>query len=80
MIAAFKPTKNRIEWNGGEESEVAVYVGIDVHKHYCQAALMDSVGRLVQELRFDNTLQGTSSLVTLARSIDPQVHAVVEAA
>jgi len=57
---------------------MAVYVGIDVHKHYCQAALMDNNGHVVKELRFDNTSQGTSSLITLARSIDPQVEAVVE--
>jgi transposase len=57
---------------------MAVYVGIDVHKKYCQAALMDDNGHVVKELRFDNTSQGTSSLVTLARSIDPQVQAVVE--
>jgi transposase len=57
---------------------MAVYVGIDVHKKYCQAALMDNDGQLVKELRFDNTSQGTSSLVTLAKSIDPQVQAVME--
>ena len=57
---------------------MAVYVGIDVHKHYCQAALMDDNGHVVKELRFDNTSEGTSSLVTLARSIDPQVQAVLE--
>jgi transposase len=57
---------------------MAVYVGIDVHKHYCQAALMDDNGHIVKELRFDNTSQGTTNLVTLARSIDPQVNAVVE--
>jgi transposase len=57
---------------------MAVYVGIDVHKHYCQAALMDNNGHIVKELRFDNTSQGTTTLVTLAKSIDPQVQAVVE--
>jgi len=66
------------EEQGGEEVEMAVYVGIDVHKHYCQAALMDDKGHVVKELRFDNTSQGTSSLVTVARSIDSQVEAVVE--
>jgi transposase len=66
------------ESNGGEETEMAVYVGIDVHKKYCQAALMDDNGHIVKELRFDNTSQGTSSLVTLARSMDPEVEAVVE--
>jgi transposase len=57
---------------------MAVYIGIDVHKKYCQAALMDKNGHIVRELRFDNTSQGASSLLTLARSIDPQVQAVME--
>jgi len=57
---------------------MAVYVGIDIHKKYCQAALMDESGRIQRELRFDNTKDGASGLVNLARSIDPQVKAVVE--
>ena len=57
---------------------MAVYVGIDVHKKYCQAALMNNNGHIVKELRFDNTSQGASNLITLARSIDTQVQAVVE--
>jgi len=60
------------------EVEMAVYVGIDVHKKYCQAALMDESGRIQRELRFDNTLEGASGLVNLARSIDAHVKAVVE--
>ena len=63
---------------GGEETEMAVYVGIDVHKHYCQAALMNNNGSVVQELRFDNTSQGASNLIDLARSVDPQIKAVLE--
>ena len=66
------------EKNGGEEPEMAVYVGIDVHKKYCQAALMSEQGQIVHELRFDNTSEGTTSLVTLAKSVDPHVKAVVE--
>ena len=57
---------------------MAVYVGIDVHKKYCQAALMNDNGHIVKELRFDNTSQGASSLITLARAVDPQVEAVIE--
>jgi len=56
---------------------MAVYVGVDVHKRFCQAALMNENG-LIRELRFENTLQGASCLVNLARSIDPHVKAVVE--
>jgi predicted NBD/HSP70 family sugar kinase len=57
---------------------MAVYVGIDVHKKYCQAALIDDTGQLVKELRFDNTSQGASSLITFAKSVNSQVEAVVE--
>jgi transposase len=57
---------------------MAVYVGIDVHKKYCQAALMSDNGRILQELRFDNTTEGTTSLVDLAKSVDPQIKAVLE--
>jgi len=63
--------------NGGEQ-RMAVYVGIDVHKKYCQAAVMNDNGNVVRELRFDNTSEGATSLVNLARSVDPHVKAVVE--
>jgi transposase len=75
VTAAFKPTTKT---NGGEEPEMAVYVGIDVHKHYCQAALMSERGQITHELRFDNTTEGTSNLVDLAKSVDPHIKAVVE--
>lgn len=57
---------------------MTVYVGIDVHKKFCQAALMNNDGRILREFRFDNTSEGTSGLLNLARSIDPHVKAVVE--
>ena len=57
---------------------MAVYVGIDVHKRFCQAALMGEDGRIQRELRFDNTLEGASGLIHLARSMDTHVKAVVE--
>ena len=57
---------------------MTVYVGIDVHKRFCQAALMNNDGRILREFRFDNTSEGTSGLLDLARSIDPHVKAVVE--
>jgi transposase len=57
---------------------MAVYVGIDVHKKYCQAALMNDNGRIVQELRFDNNSEGATSLANLAKAVDPQIKAVVE--
>jgi transposase len=57
---------------------MAVYVGIDVHKNYCQAALMNDNGHILKELRFDNTTEGTNWLVNLAKSVDPQIKAVLE--
>jgi transposase len=75
MIAAFKPTTKR---NGGEEREMTVYVGIDVHKKYCQAAMMNEQGQITRELRFDNTTKGASDLVSLAKSVDLNVKAAVE--
>jgi len=57
---------------------MAVYVGIDVHKHYCQAALMNDTGHILKELWFDNNSEGATSLLTLAKSVDPQIRAVVE--
>jgi len=64
--------------NGGEEAEMAVYVGIDVHKHYCQAALMSEQGLITHELRFENNSEGASTLLDLAKSVDPHIKAVVE--
>ena len=75
MIAAFKPTGKQ---NGGETVEMAIYVGIDVHKHYCQAALMSEQGRVTHELRFDNNSTGATNLINLAKSVDPHIKAVVE--
>jgi len=60
------------------KKEMAVYVGIDVHKNYCQAALMNDHGHLLHELRFDNNSEGASSLFNLAKSVDPQIKAVLE--
>jgi len=57
---------------------MAVYVGIDVHKKYCQAALMNDNGRILQELRFDNNAEGTTSLANVAKAVDPHVKAIVE--
>ena len=66
------------EKTGGEETEMAVYVGIDVHKKYCQAALMSEQGQITHELRFDNNAEGTTTLIDLAKSVDPHIKAVVE--
>ena len=57
---------------------MAVYVGIDVHKQFCQAALMGEDGIILREARFKNTIDDARSLVNLARSYDSNVKAVVE--
>ena len=34
------------------------YVGIDVHKKVCQAAVLDEDGALLDEIRFENSEEG----------------------
>jgi hypothetical protein len=51
----------------GSKVEMSVYVGIDIHKRFCQAALMDEQGLILEELKFENNLEGVHSLVNLAR-------------
>jgi transposase len=57
---------------------MSIYVGIDVHKRFCQAALMNEDGAIVHELKFENTIEGAHRLVNLARSVNPHVKAVLE--
>ena len=39
-----------------------MYVGLDVHKDFCQAAFLDANGNLVKEERFENTVSGLEKL------------------
>jgi transposase len=39
-----------------------MYVGLDVHKDFCQAAFLDVDGKLVKEERFENTVSGLEEL------------------
>jgi len=57
---------------------MAIYVGVDVHKRFCQAALMNEEGMILRETRFENTTDGAKALVNLARSFDSNIKAVVE--
>jgi len=57
---------------------MTVYVGIDVHKRFCQASIMDDNGAILRELKFENTLERAYRLVNLAKSINPNVKAVLE--
>jgi transposase len=44
-----------------------MFVGVDVHKRACQAAVVDEDGGLIDELRFPNTIQGIESLIERVR-------------
>jgi len=39
-----------------------MYVGLDVHKDFCQAAFLDVDGKVVKEKRFENTVSGLKEL------------------
>lgn len=39
-----------------------MYVGLDVHKGFCQAAFLDNEGKLVKDERFENTASGLLEL------------------
>lgn len=55
-----------------------LYVGIDVHKRYCQAAFMNEHGIMLREVKFENTNKAARTLAETARRLDPNVKAVVE--
>ena len=44
-----------------------MYVGLDVHKDFCQAAFLDCEGKLVREERFENTASGLEELAHATR-------------
>ncbi|MBI3190099.1 IS110 family transposase [archaeon] len=44
-----------------------MYVGLDVHKDFCQAAFLDFDGKLVREERFENTVSGLEELAQATR-------------
>jgi transposase len=52
------------------------YVGLDVHKEYCQAAILNEQGELVEEKRIQTSEQGFKQL---ARAIDKGSSIVMEA-
>ena len=54
------------------------YVGIDVHKKMCQAAVLDEDGTLIDETRFANTPEGIEEYATKLTSYSDDVKAVVE--
>jgi len=54
------------------------YVGIDVHKRMCQAAVLDEDGSILDELRFPNDAKGVEEFAGKLTSFRDEVRAVVE--
>jgi len=55
-----------------------INVGIDVGKRFCQAALKAEDGRLVDELRFENTSRGVQELLKHITTHNGEARAVLE--
>ena len=54
------------------------YVGIDVHKKMCQAAVLDEDGMLLDNIRFRNDEEGIGELALKLTTFRDEVRAVVE--
>jgi len=54
------------------------YVGIDVHKKMCQAAVLDEDGSLLDEMRFPNDAKGIEDFTLKLTAFKDEVKAVVE--
>jgi len=54
-----------------------MYVGVDVHKNFCQSAMMDDAGHIVKEDRFPNTDEGIQSFISRLVGFD-DVRVVLE--
>ena len=54
------------------------YVGIDVHKKMCQAAVLDDEGELLDETRFMNTVEGIEEFALRLSAYGDEVRAVAE--
>ena len=54
------------------------YVGIDVHKKMCQAAILDEDGELLEEKRFMNTPEGIEEFAQSLTTTRGEVQAVLE--
>jgi transposase len=44
-----------------------IHVGVDVHKEYCQACLKDDDGKILEEFRFRNNLDGAENLAVILK-------------
>ena len=54
------------------------YVGIDVHKKMCQAAILDEEGELLDEIRFRNDAEGIEDFAMKLTTFRDDVKTVVE--
>jgi hypothetical protein len=54
------------------------YVGIDVHKKMCQAAVLDEDGALLDELRFANDPEGIEEFAGKLTTFRDEIRAMVE--
>ena len=54
------------------------YVGIDVHKKVCQAAVLDEDGTFLDEIRFENSEEGIEDFALKLTGLHDEVKAVVE--
>ena len=54
------------------------YVGIDIHKKMCQAAIIDDEGELLDEIRFRNDVEGIEDFAMKLTTFRDEVKAVVE--
>jgi transposase len=63
---------------GHPEVTPVKYVGIDVHKKMCQAAILDDEGELLDETRFMNTPEGIEEFARSLTATRGEVKAVLE--
>ena len=54
------------------------YVGIDIHKKMCQAAIIDEEGELLDEIRFRNDVESIEDFALKLSTFRDEVKAVVE--
>lgn len=55
------------------------YVGIDIHKNYGAACILNSAGNVIEELRFENSVAGISNFVKKLTAAHSKMRAAIEA-
>jgi transposase len=56
--------------NTGGIGTPMIHVGVDIHKKYCQACLKNEEGTILEEIRFQNNLEGADKLAALLNKHD----------